>query len=167
MLLIVFTWLMMKPTTVFVGDSIVHAGNWRWLCLGSKVIAKPSGTSRDVLAMVPAILEARPAVVVLMVGVNDIVLDVPAVETVANVAAIRETIEATGARVLVHALLPVTENYPIAGFNARIDELNALLPVDRIRLQIPRKYYTNDGIHLRADAYRVWVLRLKSEGVCL
>lgn len=74
--------------TVFVGDSIVHMGPWSKLCRGAVVIAKPSGTTRDILDRVPDILAAKPATVVLMIGVNDIALAVPADETIRNVEAI-------------------------------------------------------------------------------
>ncbi len=152
--------------TVFVGDSIVHMGPWSKLCRGAVVIAKPSGTTRDILDRVPDILAAKPATVVLMIGVNDIALAVPADETIRNVEAIKRQIEATGARVLLHAILPVTDLYPRPGYNQRIDALNDRLPPDRIALRIPPKAYMADGIHLRDTGYAIWLAHLRSVGAC-
>ncbi len=154
------------PVTVFAGDSIMHAGPWSKLCPGAVVIAKPSGTTRDILDRLPDILAAKPATVVLMIGVNDIALGVPTDETIRNVAAIKERLEAAGARVLLHEVLPVTEAYPRPGYNPRIDAINAMLPPDRIALRIPPKLYMGDGIHLRGGAYLVWAADLRRHGVC-
>lgn len=152
--------------TAFVGDSIVHGGPWSKLCRGAVVIAKPSGTTRDILDRVPDILAAKPVTVVLMIGVNDIALDVPADKTIRNVEVIKREIEATGARVLLHAILPVTDAYPRPGYNQRIDALNARLPSDRIALRIPPNLYMGDGIHLRYGAYLMWATNLKRHGAC-
>ncbi len=152
--------------TAFVGDSIIHLGPWSKLCRGAVVIAKPSGTTRDILDRVPDILAAKPATVVLMIGVNDIAKSVPADETIRNVTTIRATLEAAGARVLLHEILPVTDAYPRPGYNPRIDALNARLPADRIAFRIPPKLYTGDGIHLRYGAYVMWAAELRRHGVC-
>lgn len=154
------------PVTVFAGDSIMHAGPWSKLCRGAVVIAKPSGTTRDVLGLVPNILAAKPETVVVMIGVNDIALDVPTDETIRNVEAIKARLEAAGARVLLHEVLPVTDAYPRPGYNPRIDALNARLPSDRIAVRIPPKLYMEDGIHLRYGAYLMWAADLKTQGAC-
>lgn len=154
------------PVTVFAGDSIMHAGPWSKLCRGAVVVAKPSGTTQDLLDRLPDILAAKPETVVLMIGVNDIALDVPADETIRNVEAIKARLEAAGARVLLHEVLPVTDAYPRPGYNPRIDALNARLPSDRIALRIPPKLYTGDGIHLRGGAYLVWARELRDRGAC-
>lgn len=152
--------------TVFVGDSIMHAGPWRKLCRGAVVVAKPSGTSRDILDRLPNILAAKPVTVVIMIGVNDIALAIPEDETIRNVEAIKRQIEATGARVLLHAILPVTDLYPRPGYNQRIDALNDRLPPDRITLRIPPRFYMGDGIHLRDGAYWSWSAELRRREVC-
>lgn len=155
------------PVTVFAGDSIMHAGPWSKLCRGAVVIAKPSGTTRDILDRLPDILAAKPQTVVVMIGVNDIALDVPTDETIRNVEAIKHQIEAAGARVLLHEVLPVTDAYPRPGYNQRIDALNARLPSDRIAIRIPPKLHMGDGIHLRGGAYLMWSAQLKRHGACL
>lgn len=154
------------PSTVFLGDSIVHAGPWTKLCHGAVTIAQPSGTTRDMLRLVPRVLDAKPATVVIMAGVNDIALDIPEDETIANLDKAVSEFRASGARVILHAILPVTEAYPRPGYNARIAAINARLPPDRVVVSIALRDYMGDGIHLRPNAYQAWARHLRSENAC-
>lgn len=154
------------PSIVFLGDSIVHAGPWAKLCHGAITVAQPSGTTRDILRLVPDVLSARPAVVVIMAGVNDIALDVPEDETVANLDRAVSELRASGARVILHSILPVTEAYLRPGYNERIAAINARLPSSRTTIAINPRDYMGDGIHLRPNAYRAWATHLQSENAC-
>lgn len=154
------------PSIVFLGDSIVHAGPWTKLCRGAVIIAQPSGTTRDMLRLVPRVLDAKPATVVIMAGVNDIALDIPEDETIANLDRAVSELRASGARVILHSILPVTEAYPRPGYNARISAINARLPADRVVVSIALRDYMGDGIHLRPNAYRAWASHLQSENAC-
>lgn len=169
-MLILYLFLLLSspaPVTVFAGDSIMHAGPWPRLCRGAVVIAKPSGTTRDILTRLPDIIAAKPTTAVVMIGVNDIALDITADETIRNINTIKTTLEAQGIRVLLHEIMPVTDAYPRPGYNAKIDEINARLPVDRVSIRLPKKVYMGDGIHLRGPAYRIWATELKRRGVCV
>lgn len=153
--------------TVFVGDSITVAAEWATRCGNAISIAKNSGTTRDLVARLPDLIAARPTHVVILAGVNDIALGVPTDETIRNIQVIAS---ATPAVVTVVRVLPVTDDYPRPGYNAKIDALNTRLAnLSGVTLDswaVAREHYQRDGIHLAAAAYHRRTTALKRAGLC-
>lgn len=150
---------------VFVGDSITAGGPWTIGCNGAINLGVNSGTSHDALRVSAEIGDLKPRRVVLMIGVNDIALGVHPDETVRNIATIAALAKAP---MTIHAILPVTAKYPRAGFNAKIDALNARIGAEfaQTRLSMRQYDYLPDGIHLRPTGYDRWLAVLNRTGVC-
>lgn len=150
---------------VFVGDSITAGGPWSSACKSAVNLGINSGTSRDALRVAVDLADLKPRHVVMMIGVNDIALGVPPDETVRNIETIARLARSP---MTIHAILPVTDKYPRAGFNAKIDALNAKIGGSFAQVTIPvrRDDYLPDGIHLRMSGYDRWLTVLRRKGVC-
>ena len=63
----------MKRRVVFAGDSIVHGGPWQYWLQKHYVtnFAFPGHTTEDLDALIPAIAESQPEILIVMIGTND------------------------------------------------------------------------------------------------
>ena len=63
----------MKRRIVFAGDSIVHGGPWQYWLPEHYVtnFAFPGHTTSDLEALIPAIVESQPEILIVMIGTND------------------------------------------------------------------------------------------------
>lgn len=147
---------------VLVGDSIMAA--WpAGLCRGAINMGVPSATTRDLLRRAREIEAERADVIVVMAGVNDIAMGIPASETAANVRALARL----GSRSIVHHVLQVTADYPRPGYPNSIAAINAAIgEAVTVPLEGSRRHYLGDGIHLKPAAYAVWRDMLRDAGVC-
>lgn len=151
---------------VFVGDSLISQGPWQRLCRRATNLGRGSATTRRLPGMTRAAIELRPAVVVIMIGVNDPLFGIPPSETAVNIKGAVSVLQQARIRVVLHRLLPVTSEYGIADFNARIHAVNRRLPANALRLRLAERDYSGDGLHLRSRAYRKWAAELRRRGVC-
>ena len=101
--------------TVFLGDSITFDGDWEasFSDLGARNRGIGWDTTADVLARLDESLDGPPATVVLMIGTNDLIINVPHAQTVRNVAHILDHIDevAPDTRIIVQSVLPRTDRY--------------------------------------------------------
>ena len=63
----------MKRRIVFAGDSIIHGGPWQYWLPNHYVtnFAFPGHTTSDLEALIPAIVESQPEILIVMIGTND------------------------------------------------------------------------------------------------
>jgi lysophospholipase L1-like esterase len=168
------------PDIVMLGDSLTEWGNWHELVPEFRVINRgiAGDTSSGVLNRLAEVIDRRPKIVFVMIGTNDLGLQVPPETLLGNLRAIVT-------RLREAAIIPVAQsilfrggwlhgdNATIAAVNAewagfcaaqgvRFLDLNAVMAVNG---QLPAAM-TYDGLHLTAGAYRVWrdaVLRVAAE----
>lgn len=157
---------------VMLGDSHTEAGPWTDLtgCLqiANRGIGGDTTTKlRDRLDQVVAL---RPRAVFLMIGVNDIQLNIPRSTTLENLRAILERLTGAGSQVYLSYVMPVTASYrkringEIAGLNSDIAKLvqnqDKVTPIDvgpklRGADGALRGELAYDGLHLTPRGYAV------------
>jgi lysophospholipase L1-like esterase len=157
---------------VMLGDSLTERAQWGEITGCGFIANRGIGgdDSAGVLRRLDAVVRLRPGAVFMMIGVNDLISNVPSDRIVDNV---RETIgrlTQSGAKVYLTLVLPVTHGFT-RKVNARVDDLNAAYIklaaetnatlVDfradmQNRAGFLRDDLSIDGIHLSPEGYRVW-----------
>jgi lysophospholipase L1-like esterase len=158
------------PDIIMLGDSLTEWGNWHELMPEHRVINRgvAGDTSAGVLARLDEVIQRRPKVVFLLVGTNDVGLQVPPEVLLGNLQAIVTRLREAAIIPIAQSILfrggwLQADNATIAGVNAawaafcsaqgvRYLDLNARMAVDG---RLPAAM-TDDGVHLTAAAYRVW-----------
>jgi len=157
--------------TVFLGDSITFDGDWEtaFSDLGARNRGIGWDTTADVLERLDESLDGPPATVVLMVGTNDLFINVPHAQTVRNVAHILDHTNevAPDTRIVVQSVLPRTDRYQplVAPLNEALSricnerELEFIDHTERFSgadgLLHPALH--DDGIHPNGEGHRVLV----------
>jgi lysophospholipase L1-like esterase len=174
-------------SVVFLGDSITDIGEWGEM-LGSTSV-KNRGVSGDitfgVLARLDEVTGRQPEAVYIMIGINDIANNVPDTMILRNYAQIISRIHAESPRtaVYVQSVLPTNNSFPeferhqnkdghIRAVNAALEKNAAagrytfvnLYPLFLDQSGRLDAKFTNDGLHLKGDGYRVWKDYLSSKG---
>ncbi len=165
---------MKKPSLVFLGDSLTMRHNWS--NLGASNMGIDGDTSAGVLSRMHLVSEAKR--VVLMIGVNDILNRTALEQIQKNYKKILNHF-AEHQEVFLLTLLPVVDVPQTRAINQDIRSFNRWLKteVKSHDVQLIDMYphfldkqkkglkdaYTNDGIHLTPQAYKVWENILKKE----
>lgn len=158
------------PTTVFLGDSLTAEGNWtEWFPDHRVVNLGVSGdTTEMVIERLGEVVEAKPDVVVVMIGTNDLAWRRSVEQIVGGVESIlwRLHHELPDARILVQSVLPRAEDY-----TARIKDINIhlrqfaptvkaewvdLWPAFADDSDELRTDLSPDRLHLNEQGYREW-----------
>ena len=160
---------------VMLGDSLTARGPWNELSpAGLRNEGIDGDTSLGVLNRLNSIARARPRRVFLMIGINDLIRDVP-VETIAErISLIVLTLRTNGVVPVVQSVLHVAEreteiNRQVTMLNAALRrwceaegiaflDLNSRLSANDALLP----QYSTDGLHLNAQAYAVWGTALRT-----
>ncbi len=170
---------------VFLGDSITDGGEWSELTGTSNALNR--GISGDraewLMQRMPAIVDGRPKKIFLLIGTNDLSEGRTVDQVVKDIASCVEyvKIKSPKTKLYIESIFPVNgenfdkfkKHYPntekIVQVNERLKQLcqkhgleyidvySALVDSSQ-RLSIE---YTNDGLHLMASGYKVWVEVLK------
>ncbi len=166
---------------VMFGNSLTHGASWSDL-LGRSNVAQMGITSdivRGYLNRTSFVLRYRPKIVFIMGGVNDIYNWTPVEEIFSVYIRIIEQFKAKNIMPVIQSTTYSAKNYAKdwggtpetnAGRNREVDKLNKMLSdyakknsIDYIDIisQLSRNGYlkdevTWDGIHFKADAYKVW-----------
>ena len=175
-----------KKAIVFLGNSITEAGKWNEILPGLPV--QNRGISGDnsfgVLARLPQIVQAKPAKIFLLIGVNDLKREVPADVIIHNCERMLSMIKAGSPRtkVYVQSILPVNDTILIEPFK-KVTNANVAL-VNKAYEQLAKQYGYNfvnlhepfadakgqlkraetpDGLHLKVSSYPAWVNYLRSK----
>lgn len=175
-----------KNAIVFLGNSITEAGKWNEILPGLPV--QNRGISGDnsfgVLARLPQIVQAKPAKIFLLIGVNDLKREVPTGVIIHNCERMLSMIKAGSprTRVYVQSILPVNDTILIEPFK-KVTNANVAL-VNKAYEQLAKQYgykfvnlhepfadakgqlkraETPDGLHLKVSSYPAWVNYLRSK----
>jgi lysophospholipase L1-like esterase len=167
---------------VFLGNSITHQGEWAELLGDLKY--KNRGISGDVIERVrtrlPEITRYRPAGIVLLIGINDLLFHPPATVARQYESLVKDIIrQSPDTKIYVQSVLPVNnevketnvKNSDIEALNAEIMELamdNGIVFIDIHTLLKDKNghldaRFTSDGIHLNGLAYRLWADKLHND----
>lgn len=99
-----------KADICFVGDSLTQLGLWSEFFPGRTVIYRGIGSdvSEGVLNRLDSVVDHRPDIVFLMIGVNDLGKGIPEAETVGNVRKIVSSLSASlsDATMVIQSVLP-------------------------------------------------------------
>jgi lysophospholipase L1-like esterase len=159
-------------TIVMLGDSLTARAQWSDITGCPYVANRGVGgdESEDVLHRLDGVIKLKPSAVLLMVGINDILSNVPTQTTVDNVQQTIDTLTQAGAHVYLTLVLPGTKRVSHK-IGSKLDELNAayrklanrpdvslvdFLRAARDRDGFLREELSTDGIHLTPKGYRVW-----------
>lgn len=172
--------------TVFVGNSITEAGQWKKLLKDSAVINR--GISGDntfgLLARVSEIIKLKPSKLFILIGTNDLSRNIPDEAIIENIFTFLSKVKggSPNTKIFVQSILPVNETikifpqqYKDNGSHILIinDQLSRY--ADRMRYTYIDLYsnfldeqgkmkttYTTDGLHLNEAGYQRWVEVLKT-----
>jgi lysophospholipase L1-like esterase len=165
---------------VFLGDSLTERGLWNELFPDISTANRGIGsdTSTGVLYRIDNVIKLKPKKLFLMIGVNDISLKMEQQETLENYSKIIDKItkELPNTQLYIQSVLPVRKDYTVVS-NNDINNLNAALTKlakenNITYIDINNKLkdydnalkpdYTEDGIHLKGDAYTIWFNQIKN-----
>lgn len=167
---------------VMLGNSITAGINWSELLGRNNVVARaiPGDNLQGFYARLNYVIKLKPKIVFIMGGLNDIYNWTPVEEIYKNYIKIVTTLQSKGIIPIIQSTTYAAKDYAKewggtpevnAGRNREVDKLNRLLfdyakknNIDYIdinsKLSTPDKFLrpelTWDGIHLKAEAYKIW-----------
>ena len=158
---------------VMLGDSLTEAGPWTDLtgCLQIANRGIGGDTTTKLRDRLDEVIALRPRAIFVMIGVNDLTLNIARETTLENMRAILARLSGSGAQVFFSYVLPVTASYhkkrinrDITGLNGEIAKLaygvpNVTLIDARPQLRgddgFLRREFSYDGLHLTPKGYAV------------
>lgn len=161
------------PTDVlFAGDSITYRCQWNEIFpeLSIKNRGIPSDTTEGLMARVDSIVKTQPRKVFIMIGINDLALNVPEKEILDNYCKIISgLLVVPDIEIYVQSILPVSENEGISkadivNINEYIKNICLEQGVNYIDLYAAfanddgwlEEKYSIDGVHINAKGYECW-----------
>jgi len=160
---------MKKTDLIFLGDSLTDYHDWSHF--GPHHNAGIAGDTTDgLLYRLHYTLEKRPATVVMMIGINDLLQGVPLAEVKANYTKLLNALDVIDHLVVI-STLPVASVPQTVKINEDVIALNHFLKAMAekkgfVYLNLYRIFstaegglmerYTLDGVHLNAEGYRLW-----------
>ena len=176
-----------KKDIVFLGNSITFGVDWYELL--REPHARNRGISGDitfgVLQRLQEIIDGKPAKLFILIGINDILRNVPDHYIIANHKKLIERVQAASpsTKIYLQSILPVNDSFTqvksIMGKNPKVLEINQAL--QRIAREYKVTYVdlhtafcdkdgkltaelTYDGLHLTLEGYKLWGEVLYSHG---
>ncbi len=164
---------------IFLGDSLTDGCNWGEIFQDFRI--KNRGISGDttegVLARLEEIVEGTPLKVFLMIGINDLAKGTSSRDVVENTKKIVKYIQKRSPRTEIYltSLLPVNSDFSF--FPRYTNKTEEIIAVNQSLQQLVKAFkltyidvyslmttsdkklnprYTNDGLHLTGEGYRVW-----------
>jgi lysophospholipase L1-like esterase len=169
-----------KGEICFLGDSITDGCEWAELTGNRKCTNRgiSSDTAWGVLNRIGEVTGGKPDKVFLMIGTNDLSRDKNHFEVREKIGEIIDAIRAQSpkTKIFIQSVLPVIdgrvpryENRNIDSLNPELEKLAAEKNVTFINLNPHfkdangqlRQEFTEDGLHLKGTAYRLWYELLK------
>ena len=181
---------LLKPDTsneiVFLGNSITSVGKWQTLIPNKTVINKglSGDLTKGILSRLPKIISKKPGKIFIMIGVNDIKIGTAIPSITANCRKMIQMIkaESPGTTIYMQSVLPVNQPMLAAIYkrlnNIEIYKLNKQLkkicrnnrvkyinlhPIMRDGAGQLKAELSTDGLHLKPEAYVMWVNFLHSK----
>jgi lysophospholipase L1-like esterase len=172
---------------IFLGNSITEMGNWKKVLNDTTVINRGIGgdITFGVLKRLKDITDRQPSKLFILLGINDIGKDIPDAVIADNYLKIVKEIhtKCPQTKIYVQSILPVNSTLP--RFPQHYDKEEHVLSVNRL-LQADAQAgdytfvdifhlfvdadqrldsrYTFEGLHLKPEAYPIWVAYLKKQG---
>ncbi|MBS1620761.1 MAG: family 20 glycosylhydrolase [Bacteroidetes bacterium] len=168
-----------KEDIIFLGNSITDGGEWSELFNDSNI--KNRGISGDITAGVinrlDDVVTGRPSKIFLLIGTNDLARNISTDSVVKNIFLIADYVQhqSPSTKLYVQSILPVNDVYgkfPTHTPNGKkINDVNSLLAQNAtthhytyINLHSVfadangrfKSSLTNDGLHLKGEAYLIW-----------
>ena len=172
---------------IFLGNSITEMGNWRKATNDTTVINRGIGgdITYGVLKRLKDVTDRQPSKLFILLGINDIGKDIPDAVIADNYLKIVKEVHAKcpQTKIYVESILPLNPKMP--NFPQHYDKeehvlsVNKLLKanaqtgnytfVDIFHLFVDgegrlKSQYSYEGLHLKPDAYVIWVDYLKKQG---
>lgn len=158
-------------TLVLVGDSLTQGGDWESWMPGEEILnlGVAGDTSDDVVARLTDVVEARPALVALLIGTNDLAWRRSVEHVVRNVETILVTLrkELPEVRILVQSVMPRGHEFAdqIRDINRHLWQFAPtvhaawldLWPAMALEDGELNPAYTDDRLHLNAEGYVAWL----------
>lgn len=168
-----------KDDIIFLGNSITDGAEWSELFNDNNI--KNRGISGDITAGVihrlNNITKARPSKIFLLIGVNDLARNISPDSVVKNILIISAYIkqESPSTKLFVQSILPINDVYN--KFPTHTNKGKEIKQVNEQLLQNANQYHytfinlyssfcdanekfksnlTNDGLHLKGEAYLLW-----------
>lgn len=169
---------------IFLGNSITEMGNWGKLLNDTTVLNRGIGgdITYGVLKRIDDVINRHPKKLFILLGINDIGKDIPDSVVAYNYFKIINKVKAGSpvTKIYVQSILPINptiknfpQHYDKAG---HIPRVNAMLKANAAKMgytyinlhplfidahnRLDAKY-TFEGLHLKAEAYVIWVAYLK------
>ena len=167
-----------RKNIVMLGNSLTERGFWSEYFQTERVLNRGIGGDciSGMIHRIGPIVEGQPRAIFIMGGANDLVFSKISEQYERLLGVIAR--ESPRTKVYIQSLLPLNEAMNekfFKGKNARIAAFNALLRdmaarrgltyidiwSDMQRDGILPAEYTFDGIHLKADGYRIWIEKIR------
>lgn len=175
-----------KGKIIFLGNSITEAGKWAELTGDNSVINRGIGgdITFDLLKRVDDVIKRTPSKLFLLIGINDISKDIPDEVIVDNCKKIINKVhqQSPATKIYVQSILPL--NTTVTGFPQHYDKMGHVTSVNILLKKMTvqagctfvnlyplfldadkrlDKKYTTDGLHLKAEGYKIWVTYLQQK----
>lgn len=173
-----------KGGIIFLGNSITEAGNWAKLLNDTTVLNRGIGgdITFGVLKRLDDITDRQPKKLFILLGINDIGKDIPDSVIAFNYAKIVKQVHAKspGTKIFVQSILPLNtihakfpQHYDKAEHIPRVNKMlqNQAKALDYTYIELTplfidkdnrlRNELTWEGLHLKPEAYVIWVDYLK------
>jgi lysophospholipase L1-like esterase len=169
-----------KADVIMLGDSITQLVDWKELLGENSVVNMgiAADTTEGVFNRLAYVYNLKPRLCFIMMGVNDIIFDVPVKNIFENYVKIVLALEDKGIIPVIQSTLYVYNNVycNYAQANIKIGELNSLLrnfskergiyflDLNLIfsKDNILKNEFTYDGIHLKSAGYAIWRTKILS-----
>ena len=175
-----------SKATVFLGNSITERGMWSELLPGKLVMNRGIGGDNTfgVLARIKPIIESKPKKIFLLIGINDLGRGIP-VDTISkNIEKIVVSFQAESSKTKLYlqSVLPMNDEIlktaNLKNKGHLIIELNEKIKAIAVKRKLTyinlhevfnngkdqlKSELTADGIHIKPEAYVLWVNYLKEK----
>jgi lysophospholipase L1-like esterase len=173
-----------KGVTIFLGNSITEMGNWGKLLNDTTVLNRGIGgdITFGLLKRLDDITDREPKKLFILIGINDIGKDIPDSVIAYNYFKIVKQVhvKSPGTKIFVQSILPLNTLH--AGFPQHYNKaehipiVNAMLKANAVAMDYTyitltplladkngrlKDEYTYEGLHLKPEAYVIWVDYLK------
>lgn len=161
-----------RADIVFAGDSLTARCHFDELLDTDKTILNRgigSDTTEGLYNRLDEILSHDPSKIFIMIGINDVGLDIPQDDTIHYYEAILDRIKEQNPKISVYvqSVLPTTEydNDQVRDLNASIEQLTEQYNYNYVDInqlfykdgELITEYYSSDGVHINGAGYDVWL----------
>ena len=164
-----------RETILFLGDSLIEAGDWATWFPDENVINAGRGgdTTDDVLHRLELVTDARPDEIVVLIGTNDLGTRQTVEHLVRNIETICVTLRRAlpGSRLLVQSVLPRGREYAqrIQDANIHLRQFSSTVRAQFLDLWPAlalddgelNPVYSEDRLHLNDAGYEAWLTELR------